>query len=484
MVFDAHPALIDRALLINYRQVFFLRLAMKLNNTMRKKDLKIVYVPVSELKLSEYNPRKHTPEAMKALKESIKRFDVVDPVIVNSAPSRKNILIGGHMRVKALKEMGVKEVPVVYIRISDIKKEKELNIRLNRNTGEFDWDLLADFGEEFLKDVGFSSEELDNMFQEEDTPEQFDLEKELKKLNIQNIEIKEGDVWQIGESKFMCGDSMSQEDMLTLMDGHKADMCFTDPPYILNYLKGKSKRNGKVTEGFGLKRDRIYLGTESLPENFTELWMANINKIQKPDFSIIVYENPKNLRTIWNELEKYWKYRNTIIWHLPNRVQGFSSKYKFFNKYDFAMLGTSGKVELNTDSEADELLQTEYETALFATSGKPHWESYKKGKKYCPTDFIEFKAANEKSSGQSIIFGTKPIEILIPYIKILTKRGDLIVEPFGGSGSTGIAAIRMGRRCYMMEKSPVYAEVIRRRVERLTGLKAIKIHARKTKKNS
>ena len=450
---------------------------------LNKKDLKIVYVPVADLKLSEYNPRKHTPEAMKELKESIKRFDVVDPVIANSDPERKNILIGGHMRVKALREMGITKVPVVYINIPNIEKERELNVRLNRNTGEFDWNLLASFGEEFLKGVGFSSEELDNIFEEDETPEQFDLEKELKKLNIQNIEIKNGDVWKIGDSKLMCGDSMSQEDMLTLMDGHKADMCFTDPPYILNYLKGKSKRSGKVTEGFGLKRDRIYLGTESLPENFSDLWMANIAKIQKPDFSIIIYENPKNLRTIWNALEKHWKYRNTIIWHLPNRVQGFSSKYKFFNKYDFAMLGSSGNVKLNTNAETDELLQTEYETALFATSGKPHWESYKKGKKHCPTDFIEFKAANEKSSGQSIIFGTKPIEILIPYIKILTKRGDLIVEPFGGSGSTGVAAIKMGRRCNIMEKSPVYAEVIRRRLERLTGLNAVKIHENKTKAN-
>ncbi len=450
---------------------------------LNKKDLKIVYVPVAGLKLSEYNPRKHTPEAMKELKESIKRFDVVDPVIANSDPERKNILIGGHMRVKALREMGITKVPVVYINIPNIEKERELNVRLNRNTGEFDWNLLASFGEEFLKGVGFSSEELDNIFEEDETPEQFDLEKELKKLNIQNIEIKNGDVWKIGDSKLMCGDSMSQEDMLTLMDGHKADMCFTDPPYILNYLKGKSKRSGKVTEGFGLKRDRIYLGTESLPENFSDLWMANIAKIQKPDFSIIIYENPKNLRTIWNALEKHWKYRNTIIWHLPNRVQGFSSKYKFFNKYDFAMLGSSGNVKLNTNAETDELLQTEYETALFATSGKPHWESYKKGKKHCPTDFIEFKAANEKSSGQSIIFGTKPIEILIPYIKILTKRGDLIVEPFGGSGSTGVAAIKMGRRCNIMEKSPVYAEVIRRRLERLTGLNAVKIHENKTKAN-
>lgn len=155
-----------------------------------KKDLKIEYVPTTDLKLSEYNPRHHTPEAMAKLKESIKRFDIVDPVIVNSAPERKNILIGGHMRLKALKEMGVAEVPVVYVNIPNTEKEKELNVRLNRNTGEFDWDLLAGFGEAFLKDVGFSSEEMDNIFEEEDMAEQFDLQKELKKLDIKNIEIK------------------------------------------------------------------------------------------------------------------------------------------------------------------------------------------------------------------------------------------------------------------------------------------------------
>ena len=243
---------------------------------------------------------------------------------------------------------------------------------------------------------------------------------------------------------------------------------------MLNYLKGK-KRKGEATVGFGYKRDRRYLETKSLPDNFTELWMKNITKIQNLDFSIIVFENPKNLRIIWNELEKHWKYRNTIIWHVPNRVQGFSSKYKFFNKSDIALVGTSGKVELNTETESNELLQNEYENALFATSGKPHWEPYKKGKKYCPTDFIEFHAADEKSSGQGIVFGTKPVEILIPYIKVLTKRNDLIIEPFGGSGSTLIAAEKMKRCCYLIEKSPIYCEVIKRRWQKLTGGRAVKI---------
>lgn len=140
------------------------------------------------------------------------------------------------------------------------------------------------------------------------------------------------------------------------------------------------------------------------------------------------------------------------------------------------MVATSkdDKADLNIATE-EELLQNEYETALYAISGKPNWEGYEKGKKICPTDFLEFNAADEKSSGQGIIFGTKPIEILVSYIKVLTKRDDLIVEPFGGSGSTLIAAEKMKRRCYLMEKSPVYCEVIRHRWEKLTNQKAKKI---------
>ncbi|MBU4536554.1 ParB N-terminal domain-containing protein [Patescibacteria group bacterium] len=443
-------------------------------NKLQTEKLNIVYVPISELKPAPYNARKWSKEATEQLRESIKRFGISDPLVANSSPTRKGIVIGGNFRLSVLKEMEIKEVPVVFLNLPDIEKEKELNIRLNRG-GEFDWNLLANFDEVFLKDVGFSSEEIDDVFGIDETPEVFDLKKELAKLNIQNINVKRGEVYDLNGSRLMIGDSMIEADVLKLMGEHKADMCFTDPPYLLDYLKGKKKRNGDVTKGFGLKRDRVYLDTETLPDNFTELWMNNVVKIQKPDFSIIVYENPKNLKIIWSELEKHWKYRNTIIWHIPNRVQGFSAKFKFFNKHDFAIVGTSGKIELNMQPESDELLQTEYETALFATSGSPHWESYGKGKKYCPTDFIEHIAADEKSSGQGIIFGTKPLEILIPYIKILTKRDDLIFEPYGGSGSTLIASVKMNRRCFLMEKCPIYAEVILNRWSKLTGLKPKKI---------
>lgn len=442
---------------------------------MKKSDLNIVYVPTSELKFSDYNPRKWSDSAISQLTESIKRFGLVDPIIVNSADNRKNIIIGGHFRVKVAKNLDIQKIPVVYINIPDLDKEKELNLRLNKNTGEFDWDLLAKFDETFLTDIGFSSEDLDNIFQIDETPEEFNIEKELQKLDIQQIETQKGDIYSLGDSRLMCGDSTIEADVIKLMGDKRANMCFTDPPYILDYLNGK-QRHGKPTTGFGAKKNRRYLETDVLPDNFTELWMANIAKIQKESFSIIVYENWKNIRTIWGEMEKYWRVKNMIVWHLPNRTQGFSAKYKFFSKHDIAMVGASFNVdiEFNLEPEKDGL-QEEYETALYAISGKPHWEGYEKGRKIQPTDFIEFIASDEKSSGQGIIFGTKPLEILIPYIKVLTKRGDLIVEPFGGSGSTLIAATKMKRRCFVMEKSPVYTEVIKKRWEKLTGQKAKKI---------
>lgn len=448
---------------------------------MSKPKIAIQHVQITELKPTEYNPRVWSEQATADLKESITRFGLVDPILVNNAPERKNIVIGGHFRLKVAQELGFTEVPVVYITIPEPEREKELVIRLNKNTGEWDWDLLAEFDESLLNEVGFSSEEIDTIFDlDELVPEQFDLEKELNKLDIKEINVEKGDVYQLGESRLMCGDSTIEADFDILMNGETANMCMTDPPYILDYLH--AQRHGKPTEGFGAKRNRKYLETDSLPDNFTELWMANVAKHAKPDFSIICYENWKNLRVIWDEMEKHWKVKNMLVWHLPNRHQGFSAKYKFFSKHDIAMVGASGDVPYNHEEEPDGL-QEEYETALYAITGKPQWEGYQGGQKYQPTDFIEYIASDEKSSGQGVIFGTKPIEILMPYIKVLTKRDDLVVEPFCGSGSTLIASTKLKRRCYIMEKSPTYAEVALKRWEKLTGLKRVKVDGHQTGSN-
>jgi len=436
----------------------------------KQEQLKIQTVKISELNPATYNPRKWSDEAIAGLKESIQRFGLVDPILVNSAENRKNVVIGGHFRLKVAKGLGITEVPVVYVNIPDEAKEKELNLRLNKNIGEFDFELLAEFDEALLADIGFSSEELDGIFNELiEEPDDFNLQKELAKLDIKEITVKEGDVYQLGDSRLMCGDSTNSKHFDKLMGEEKADMCMTDPPYILDYLHGK--RKGGADKGFGAKQNRVYIGTETLPDNFTELWMANVAQHSKDDFSIIVYENWKNLRVIWGEMEKYWKVKNMIVWHLANRHQGFSSKYKFFSKHDIAMVGGKGDVEYNHEEEGP--LQEMYETALYAIQGKPHWEGYKHGKQALlqPTDFIEYNSDDAKDSGQSVIFGTKPLNILIPYIKFLTRRGNLVVEPFCGSGSTLIASTKLGRRCFIMEKQPIYAEVALARWEKETGLK-------------
>lgn len=139
-----------------------------------KPELKIIHVAVETLNPAEYNPRKWGSEEKKKLTESIKRFGMVDPLIVNSNPKRLNIVIGGHFRLEIAKELGLTEVPVVFLSLNE-EKEKELNIRLNKNLGEFDYEKLATFDESFLVDIGFSSKDLDFIFELDSAPEMFDL---------------------------------------------------------------------------------------------------------------------------------------------------------------------------------------------------------------------------------------------------------------------------------------------------------------------
>lgn len=183
---------------------------------MANQELQIQQVEISELNPAPHNPRKWSESAITQLTESTKQFRLVDPILVNADPGRKNIVIGGHFRLKVAKDLGYKEVPVVYINIPDEAKERELNLRLNRNLGDWDYTMLAEFDQSLLENVGFSSEELDGIFDiEVDEPEQFDLQKELEKLDITKINVQKGDVYQLGDSRLMCGDSISKTSRYT-----------------------------------------------------------------------------------------------------------------------------------------------------------------------------------------------------------------------------------------------------------------------------
>jgi len=126
-------------------------------------DLVISYVDINVLKPAEYNPRRWSESEIANLTESIKKFGVTEPILVNSAPARHNIIIGGHFRVKIAKDLGIKTIPVVYRPITDLAAEKELNLRLNKNIGGWDYDLLKLYDENMLRLSGFSDEEISDI---------------------------------------------------------------------------------------------------------------------------------------------------------------------------------------------------------------------------------------------------------------------------------------------------------------------------------
>ncbi len=354
---------------------------------------------------------------------------MVQPLVVQKKTKQ---IIAGHQRLKALKELGIAKTTVVFIEVDDTRA-KLLNLALNRISGSWDEEKLAEILADLdkvpdidLSLTGFLDKEIDNLVEsmEVNIPENFDLAKEVKKASVK-VKTRPGDLYELGPHRLLCGDSTKKEDMQKLMGEEKADFCFTDPPYILEYLRGKYKG----TLGFGYKTNRRYLTTESAPE-FDD-WLSKIHLVAKRQFNIIVFENWKNTVKLWQAMEKYWKVKNMLIWHLTNRCQGFAGK-SFFSKYDIALFASSqAKVELNMAKE-EEPIENEYLVALYAIGGgKPYFDTQSMKGKYFASDHIDFKASDATSSGQSIIFGTKPIEILIPYIKILTRKGDIIAEPFG-----------------------------------------------------
>ena len=469
--------------------------------------MKVIQKKIEELKFAEYNPRAATEKEFADLKESLTRYGFVEPIVVNSAEERKDVIIGGHFRVRVAEDLGMKEVPVVYVNIPDIKKEQELNLRLNRNLGHWDFGMLANFDEEMLLDVGFGKDELDTIFGLE-MAEDFDEQKELDKAIKEPRGVKDGDLWELGQHRLVIGDCTNRKNWEKVIGKERFDFMFTDPPYRLAYTKkrvkkiktkqgmklkrartyletGETDARGKPKQGFGYKQDRHYQGVtmKGVPEY--DEWLSIANEYQNPKgTNIMIFENWRNVVDLWKAIEKYWKIRNIIIWWLPNRHQGFGAKYKFFSKYDIAPLADKGKPVLNQEYEIEleEYLQKKgqrlidtYEVIIYGNKGDSNWEKQKGTKWAKIADHISHTAESESSSGQNLVFGTKPIQILVPYIKILSPRDGIVVEPFGGSGSTIIASEIMHRKCRAIEISPLYGEVILNRFERYTGQKPKKI---------
>ena len=190
--------------------------------------MKVIERKINELIPAEYNPRQLSKEQAEQLKASLQRFGAVDPAIVNIHPDRKNIIVGGHQRLKTAQSIGWDTFPCVEVEL-DRDKERELNIRLNKNTGGWDYDALANYFEvEELTDWGFSNEELFGDIEDEEVEAKEDDYQEPDEIHT---DIVLGDLIEIGEHRLLCGDSTDSDQVAKLMDGQKADMVLSDPPY-------------------------------------------------------------------------------------------------------------------------------------------------------------------------------------------------------------------------------------------------------------
>tara|TARA_R110002020_G_C16217915_1_gene767448 strand:+ start:24 stop:1118 length:1095 start_codon:yes stop_codon:yes gene_type:complete len=205
---------------------------------MDKNTKNIKYKDINTLIFAEYNPRQLKKEQYQNIKDSLQRFGFVDPVIINKNKDRKNIIIGGHQRIKVAKDLKYIDVPCIELDLT-LDKEKELNIRLNKNVGEWDYDILANnFDFNLLLDWGFTDDELIGYAPE--LEEEGLIDDDAIPEDVESV-CKLGDIWKLGNHRLLCGDSTKKENIDLLLDGNKADMVFTDPPYGLGGYGGRNK---------------------------------------------------------------------------------------------------------------------------------------------------------------------------------------------------------------------------------------------------
>lgn len=214
-----------------------------------RQEPRITLSNISDLSPADYNPRTWDDVALERLCESIRKFGFLDPVIANSAKNRLGVVIGGHMRLAAAKHLGLKTVPVVYVDIPDTEYEKELNLRLNRNTGEWDFEKLKAFKMELLLDVGFGDTDLSHIWDDalETEEDQLDEDAELEK--IKKTKTKPGDLYQLGPHRLLCGDAMDSAAVKRLVDKNNIDMIYTDVPYNIDLDYNKGISNAKQYGG-------------------------------------------------------------------------------------------------------------------------------------------------------------------------------------------------------------------------------------------
>lgn len=396
-----------------------------------KTIMDIQNINIEKLKEAEYNPRKNlTPEdeEWKKIQRSIEEFGYVDPIIIN----KDGTIIGGHQRYKVLKQMGYKQIECVVLDI-DKNKEKALNIALNKITGEWDNSKLEELLAELkntdidMDITGFSFDEVDNILKDitGSKEDDFDFDKALKE--IEEPISKPGDIWKLGRHRLMCGDSTQKEAVMRLMNDEDADMILTDPPYNVNY-------EGKTGDALKIENDNM---------NETEFYNFLIDSFRN------LYENVKYGGSIY-------------VFHADTEGLNFRNA---FNAVGFKLAQCLIWVK-NTFVMGRQDYQWKHEPILYGwKEGASHY--FVDDRKQ--STVLEFDKPTRNAEHPTM----KPIDLLVYIIKNSSRENDLILDLFGGSGSTLIAAEQTKRICYMMELDSKYCDVIIKRWEQLTGEKAV-----------
>ncbi len=378
--------------------------------------MKIEKKSVDQLIPADYNPRKDLkpgdPEYDK-LKRSLEQFGYVDPLIWNE---RTGTLCGGHQRLKVLKDLGVKEVDCVVVDF-DLEKEKALNVALNKISGDWDKDKLAVLitdlqAEDFdVSLTGFDAAELDELFKDQTKDgiheDDFNVDSELKKP----VFSKTGDIWKLGRHKLICGDSTIPETFEQLLLDQKVNLVVTDPPYCVSYNgKAGSIKNDSMDE------DKFY--------DFLLAAFKNMHEAMADDASIYVFHSDSHGLTFRKAFFDAGFYLSECCIWKKNRFVLGRSPY-----------------------------QWQHEPCLYGwkQKGKHAWYSDRK-----QSTIWEFDNPMKSKDHPTM----KPVELIAYPIMNSSLTNSLVLDPFGGSGSTLIACDQTNRTCFMVELDEKFCDVI------------------------
>ncbi len=409
-----------------------------------------------------YNPRKLSENERRDLERSIKEFGTVVPVILNTG-SRTNIIIGGEQRVKVYADLGIAEIEcMIPSRELTLEEERELNLRLNKNTGSWNEELLKEFDMSLLLDIGFGDEELQNLFDDVDLVEDdFNLEKALKETI--KPKVKSGEIWELGKHRLLVGDSTDQELVQKLMNGDLADIVYCDPPYNigLDYSKGvgnKEKYQGSYSGKDDSKKDSDYM-------DFLDKSMEVAKSISKKNAHFFYWCDSSYLWMVQTLYAKHKVDSKRVCMWIKNN-QNPTHKIAFNKVYEPCVYGTLGKPYLNTGmNNTNEILNQEV-----TTGNQVHDEIL---------DMIDIWI-EKRDNAQSYQHPTqKPVTLNEKPFKRCSSPLHIIYSGFAGSGSDLIAAEELHRVWRGVEKDLIFATIVIDRWEKFTNLKAKKIYENK-----